>query len=281
MKLPVKIALAAAPLAVLAYGVSMSVDAVEAQSMERSEVHRYGKSNFVPDWMPKPWVGEFLRAIHLDIDESLFQRTLHEMVGTLSSSPWVRQVNKLERNFKGDLALSLDVRKPICVLKQSSKRHYMDAETELLSPLSYKNMRMLADGVVLPEVDVSGIVQDEAQDRHRWLLEVSSFINEWNGDPDLSHRLELDLISMTPYRSKQVKECRLRLKVKDRQFDQELEIEWGVHRDYNELEDRTSDEKWSDLLYAIGQGRPIRSLDLRYKRPEMVYEKESSFFDRR
>jgi hypothetical protein len=44
-----------------------------------------------------------------------------------------------------------------------------------------------------------------------------------------------------------------------------------VHRDYNELEDRRSEEKWRDLESAISQERPFSALDLRYKKPDIRF----------
>ena len=193
--------------------------------------------------MPKSWVGDFLTAIHLDIDESLFRRSINDMVSMIESSDWVRKVKFVERNFKGDLALSLDIRKPICVLKNKTKQFYMDDEANLLSPLTYKNIDQLADGHVLPKVYVEKIVGDEPHLRNKWQLEVALFVKEWFANPGLSDRLQLNEIRMEPYRSKQVVESRLNIVAQDLQFKREVEIEWGVHRDYNELEDRTSDEK--------------------------------------
>jgi len=259
------------PLLLLTWGVQLSVSSVQGHSLLQNDVHRYGKSNFVPEWMPKSWVGEFLRSIHLDIDESLFSRSLPEMEKTLRSSPWIKEVKTLRRNFKGDLTLALNVRKPICVLKAKAKSHYMDAEGELLFPLNSNELDVLSNGEILPKVYVDEIVKDDAQDRQNWLLEVAQLINEWDKSPLVSQRLMLKEINMSPYRSKDIAEVRLKVTCQDRQFSNDILIEWGVHRDYNELEDRYSEEKWDDLKFAIGTGRAFKTLDLRYKKPDISF----------
>jgi hypothetical protein len=58
---------------------------------------------------------------------------------------------------------------------------------------------------------------------------------------------------------------------KDNRFKRDVVLNWGVHRDYNELEDRRSKEKWVDLGAAVAQSRPFSALDLRYKKPELRF----------
>jgi len=268
-------------LILLSWGVYESIHTLEGQVADQSSVHRYGKSNVVPDWMPKHWVGEFLRAIHLDIDDSLFHRSLQEMEGTLSSSAWIKDVKRLERNFKGEFGLSLNVRKPICVIESNDIKGYMDAEGEILDLLSSKEIYRLADGSLLPKVYVDEIKKDSTQDKNKWLNEVSHLISSWSGNLVINQRLQLEEIYMKPYRAKSLSECRLDLKVKDLKFGKIVDIDWGISRGYNELEDHSDEKKWWTLTYAVGQDRPFEKLDLKYKDSDIVIDGKTSFLRNR
>ena len=71
--------------------------------------------------------------------------------------------------------------------------------------------------------------------------------------------------------SRRHEECRLVSTVDDIRFKRSVVLNWGVHREYNELEDRRSDDKWLDLESAVAQGRPFSALDLRYKKPDIRF----------
>lgn len=270
MKKRIKAALTLLPFTLLGWGVYASVANVHSQMIREDQIHRYGKSDFVPGWMPKSWVAKFLRATHLDIDESLFQRSLEEMANSVEASEWVKEVKKVERNFKGEFSLVLDVRKPVCVMTNQGVNWYYDTELTQLPVLSTQNIHQLANGEVLPIVHVGPISKDSSQNRVKWCGEIVNLAVAWNEDPVISQRLRLLEVEVEPYRSQGFNECRLILKVRDNKFSQMITIHWGVNRDYNELEDRTSQDKWTDLIFAIGQERPFQALDLRYKKPEIT-----------
>jgi hypothetical protein len=270
VKKRIKAGLTLLPFTLLGWGVYASVIDVHGKMVREDQIHRYGKSDFVPAWMPKSWVAKFLRATHLDIDESLFQRSLEEMANSVEASEWVKEVKKVERNFKGEFSLALDVRKPVCVMTNQGANWYYDTDLIQLPVLSTQNIHQLADGDILPIVHVDPIAKDTSQNRMKWCGEIVNLAVAWNEDPVISDRLRLLEIELEPYRTTNFNECRLILKVRDNKFSQMITINWGINRDYNELEDRTSQDKWTDLIFAIGQERPFQALDLRYKKPEIT-----------
>lgn len=231
----------------------------------------YGEKELAPPWMPPHWIGPFMREIHLESRDSIFSDELGLVASQISDSPWVAGVQRVRRNYAGDVQLSIRIRRPLCVLHRQGKDHrYLDGELVELPLLSPHRPHELVS-VRLPEVHVDSIVSEDGAVRRRWLSELIRFIEEWNARPEMVERLQVKRIDLDPYRSGPAKECRLRVLVKDLRFKSDVLIEWGVHREFNELEGRRSDEKWSDLMAAIGQDRPFSSLDLRYKTPDINY----------
>jgi hypothetical protein len=231
---------------------------------------RYGQNELAPNWMPKSWVRSFLREVHLDVSEALFARDLTEIEKTLRSSNWIERVAVLKRSYDGEVELSLAVRRPICLMKNRERMTYLDDDLQELSPFYGGRLRELV-GEKLPLVDVSAIVMGSPNQRDAWLAEMVTFLKEWMVETVVLDRFHLDRVQMSPYRAESSGECRLELVVVDRKFGGEVRLSWGIHRDYNELEDRYSKEKWDDLKVAIGQSRKFDALDLRYKRPEIQY----------
>lgn len=232
---------------------------------------KYGQNELAPEWMPETWVRSFLREVNLDVSEALFARDLTEVESSLASSVWIRRVVELRRTYQGEVTVSLEVRRPVCLMENRGRRTYLDEDLKEMAPFYRKDMRLLGQGEELPQVDVSAIATGSDAQKAQWLQEMVGFLKEWETNRVIGERLSLLSIVMDPYRAESSGECRLLLKVKDAVFGGEVDLNWGIHREYNELEDRRSEEKWEALVMAIGQNRKFDALDLRYKRPEIKY----------
>jgi hypothetical protein len=156
-------------------------------------------------------------------------------------------------------------------MENRGRRTYLDGELKEMAPFYSKDMRLLGGGESIPLVDVSAIATGSDAQKAQWLREMVTLLGEWEAHEDIKRRLALDIVVMEPYRAESSGECRLALRAKDLVFDDDVELNWGIHREYNELEDRHSEEKWEALKMAIGQNRKFDALDLRYKRPEIKY----------
>ena len=213
----------------------------------------------------------FLREVNLDVSEALFARGLSEVESALVSSVWIERVVELRRTYQGEVTVSLEVRRPVCLMENRGRSTYLDEDLKEMAPFYRKDMRVLGQGEELPRVDVSAIAMGSDAQKAQWLREMVGFLREWKANGAVQERLSLTDIVMDPYRAESSGECRLQLKVKDKVFGGEVDLNWGIHREYNELEDRRSEEKWEALMMAIGQNRAFDALDLRYKRPEIKY----------
>lgn len=259
------------PLSVL--GTSVSLAWAQRQDIEGrySTQVKYGQNELAPSWMPRKWVRPFLREVHLDASEALFARSLVEVESTLVSSKWVRRVVDLRRSYDGDVELSLEVRRPVCLLVNRGHRRYFSRDLVELEPFYRSGESELAGGVVVPEVDVSQIARGSAAQKERWLAEMMAFVLEWGSRSALGEAMVLRGLEMQPYAAESTSECRLVCQVWDRRFNREVKLTWGIHREYNELEDRYAADKWQALEEAIAQSRPFDALDLRYKKLEITY----------
>ena len=232
---------------------------------------KYGQNELAPDWMPETWVRSFLREVNLDVSEALFARGLSEVESALVSSVWIERVVELRRTYQGEVTVSLEVRRPVCLMENRGRSTYLDEDLKEMAPFYRKDMKVLGQGEELPRVDVSAIAMGSDAQKAQWLREMVGFLREWKANGAVQERLSLTDIVMDPYRAESSGECRLQLKVKDKLFRGEVDLNWGIHREYNELEDRRSEDKWEALMMAIGQNRAFDALDLRYKRPEIKY----------
>ncbi|MBF0197745.1 MAG: hypothetical protein HQL32_08540 [Planctomycetes bacterium] len=260
------------------YGVVEARDH-EAFADESSGVFRLEAHSVAPEWMPRTWHRNFFKDLLFDRSRPAFARDLHSVVEELGESPWVEEVKSVKRAYNGDVQLALSVRKPACLLKNNRGARYLDRyakEMPLLSRSSYNKLLQLKDdrsSPLLPEVDVSALVNKSLSDslRRKWLQEVVDFVLSWQQQDTFYDRLELKEIDMKPYESKAGLECLLTLVAVDLNFSKKVKINWGIHREYNELEDRYAKDKWQDLIRAIEQKKYFSSVDLRYKEPGVSF----------
>jgi hypothetical protein len=237
---------------------------------------KYGQNELAPEWMPESWVRSFLREVNLDVSEALFARKLSDIESMLAGSnpskpKWIKRVVELNRTYQGEVLVSLRVRKPVCLMVNRGRKTYLDEELKEIAPFYRKDMRMLANGEILPLVDVSAIAAGSDAQKAQWLREMVGLLGEWKSSLVIKERFTLSAVIMKPYQAESSGECQLLLNVKDLAYGGVVDLNWGIHREYNELEDRRSEDKWSSLMMAIGQNRKFNALDLRYKRPEIKY----------
>jgi|SaaInlStandDraft_1057018.scaffolds.fasta_scaffold11511_2 hypothetical protein len=232
----------------------------------------YGENEMAPPWMPKSWVRPFLKEINLESSQSIFSQDLKQVSKDLNDSVWIESVDIVQRDFKGNMSLNITVRKPICVIRREKRLdRYLDRNLMEMPILSFRSPEKLKDET-LPVVLVGSLIPPKVtkQDRDQWLIEMGTFLKEWTS-AGLEERLALHLIDMIPYQSKAARVCRLKLMTVDLKFKGPVIIEWGVHREFNELEGRKSAQKWDDLKATLAQERPFSSLDLRYQSPDITY----------
>ena len=254
------------PLVVWLVLVILAWREIDRPEMGKSARFQYGEKELAPEWMPNAWLGAFLKEINLEVSESVFARRLQEVSSTLSASPWVKRVSYIRRSYGGDMKFSLEIRKPLCLLRRGSKQQtYLDADLKELGLLNAQNPERLSNEI-LPIVNVDSIMDVSMKKKDKWLGELADFLQQWNRRESLVGRLALSGIQLDPYRGGS--ECFLKVKAKDLRFGGDVLLDWGVNRDNNELEDRKSEEKWRDLESALAQERQFSALDLRYKKPE-------------
>jgi hypothetical protein len=225
---------------------------------------RYGENQEAPEWMPKEWISAYLREIRLDSQKSIFSRDLKDVSQALSDSPWVRSVDTVRRDYKGNMVLKITPRKPICVIRRKNRLdRYLDGDLVEMPVLNFREPEKLREEV-LPVVLVGSLINQDEHDREVWLREMIDFLKEWSV-AGLQDRLSLHIVDMVPYRSETTNVCRLKLMTKDLKFKGPVIVEWGVHQEFSVLEGRASAQKWEDLGATLGQDRPFSSLDLRYQ----------------
>lgn len=250
--------------------LSLTIYAWEAKAM-RDEVmpsaHSLTRRDLVPKWMPQRWTIKFLEKIGYSTFDAMFSQELNELQADLESADWIREVRKIRRVYSGDMQLSVEVRKPVCVLANGSSYRYLSSDLMELDVFGTSPQRLEQGDI--PVVDVSRVVQLQQEYREKSLEELLSFIREWTSRQKLANAFALREIEMVS--AGRGKECQLKLNLQDNRFNQKVEVWWGVHREYNALEDRRSREKWSDMYAAMEQKRPFSVLELRYRPPQSSY----------
>jgi hypothetical protein len=255
------------PPAIWLYLVVQAWEVAQPEAVTNARF-QYGQNELAPEWMPKSWLRSFLKEINLEVTESLFARDLKEVANSLMISPWVKRVGYMRRSYSGDMKMALEIRKPVCLLRRGSQQRYLDDELTELQLMNLVDPEKL-NHETLPVVDVQNLENIPTKQKTQYLAELVGFLKQWNQRDLVATRLALNQILLDPYKGGG--ECRLKVMVRDLKFGSEVLLDWGVHRDYNELEDRRSEEKWRDLESAISQERPFSALDLRYKKPDIRF----------
>ncbi len=233
----------------------------------QASTYRYGRQDLMPKWMPERWMSKFLEEIGFGASEPLFARGLGELRSSLDSTGWIEAVKQIRRVYSGDMTMSVEVRRPVCVVENGAELRYLAADLTELNTFAAEPEKLKQGSI--PVVDVSLVAELRHEYRERCLAELLAFIDEWCGYPKLLEAFVLKRIEMVP--AGNGKECQLRLIVWDKRFGQDVDLWWGVHREYNALEDRRSREKWSDLHSALEQNRRFSVLELRYRPPQSSY----------
>jgi len=83
----------------------------------------------MPSWTQGAIEAEIRRAPGLQGRFSIFERGLTaKLAKAYESSPWVRRVHWLKKEFPNKISMSLEIRKPIGVVRQGSARYLIDGD---------------------------------------------------------------------------------------------------------------------------------------------------------
>ena len=250
-----------AVLFIICFGISWYCLLLATDSSEYVFQKKYTKikSENLPKWMPTSWCRVLLKRFAEKKIDPNFDNNLKVLHDEIKMITWVKGVKKIYRDYRGNLDVDLEIRRPLCVIKKGRNIRYLDANLDLdyMRPLTNENYNILKNGEKLPLVIIN-----MKENKNNWIEDLVDYIIKWNKETLINSRFTLNEIVMNPHRTNSY--CSLTLKLLDKEHHKVTQVVWGISQNENALESRTGIEKWADFRNAVARGGYNDSLDLRY-----------------